>query len=417
MDRPLSEQKKQRSTNKRLWTWVLLIGSIAMVFFLFRSFLQPSITANKFVTAPLSVGDIENTISASGLVVPSFEEQVNAPINTQIKKAFLQTGTLVQPGDKILELNKAFIQLEYESSKDQLELRKNNITKLQLEYDRNLIDLEYDNQIKTLQIAGMEADLQDAERLHKIGGATAEQVQRADLSLKIAKIEQQKLANELKYRKSVIGNDKRNLELELLIEGKSLKKLKEELRQTIVAAPRSGVITWINEDIGKQVNVGDPLVRIADLEKFRIEASCSDRYGQQVKVGMPVKVRIARQYLLGQISSVLPAVENNTIEFIIALENAKNALLKPNMRVEVFLISDKKEQVLLVKNGAAFKGGVSQYLYKIEDDKAIRTTVQLGLRNAENIEVAGGGLQSGDLVIISDMKDYEHLEEIVLSEE
>ena len=263
----------------------------------------------------------------------------------------------------------------------------------------------------------MEADLQDAERLNKIGGATAEQVQRADLNLKIAKIEQQKLANELKYSKSVIGNDKRNLELELLIEGKSLKKLKEELRQTVVAAPRSGVITWINEDIGKQVTIGDPLVRIADLEKFRIEASCSDRYGQQVKVGMPVKVRIARQYLLGQISSVLPAVENNTIAFIIALEDAKNTLLKPNMRVEVFLISDKKEQVLLAKNGAAFKGGVSQYLYKIQDDKAIRTTVQLGLRNAENIEVAGGGLQSGDLVIISDMKEYEHLEEIVLNAE
>ena len=262
----------------------------------------------------------------------------------------------------------------------------------------------------------MEADLQDAQRLNKIGGATAEHVQRADLNLKIARIEQQKLANDLQYRKSVIGSDKRNLELELLIEEKSLKKLQQELRQTVVTAPRAGVLTWINEDIGKQVSIGDPLVRIADLGKFRIEASCSDRYGQQVKVGMPVRVRITNQYLAGQISSVLPAVENNTIEFIVQLEAAESDLLKPNMRVEVFLISDKKENVLLAKNGAAFKGGVSQYVYKVQGDKATRTTVQLGLRSMDKIEVAGGGLRAGDLVIISDMKDYEHLEEITLNE-
>ncbi len=416
MDKPLSEKKKQQHSSKRFWTWAIIVGSIVGALLLFRSLLQPSMNSSNFVTAPLAIGDIENTITASGLVVPSFEEQVNAPINTQIKRTFLQTGTVVQPGDKVLELNKAFIQLEYESSKDQLELRRNNIIKLQLEYDKNLADLEYDNQIKNLQITGMEADLQDAQRLNKIGGATAEHVQRADLNLKIARIEQQKLANDLQYRKSVIGSDKRNLELELLIEEKSLKKLQQELRQTVVTAPRAGVLTWINEDIGKQVSIGDPLVRIADLGKFRIEASCSDRYGQQVKVGMPVRVRITNQYLAGQISSVLPAVENNTIEFIVQLEAAESDLLKPNMRVEVFLISDKKENVLLAKNGAAFKGGVSQYVYKVQGDKATRTTVQLGLRSMDKIEVAGGGLRAGDLVIISDMKDYEHLEEITLNE-
>lgn len=148
MDRPLSEKKKQKHSFKRFWTWGLVIGGVVGALFLFRYLIQPRIDDTKFITAPITVGTIENTISASGLVVPSFEEQVNAPINTQIKRTFLQTGTVVQPGDKILELNKAFIQLEYESSKDQLELRKNNITKLQLEYDKNLVDLEYDNRIK-----------------------------------------------------------------------------------------------------------------------------------------------------------------------------------------------------------------------------------------------------------------------------
>lgn len=415
MDSPLSTEKQQKRSFKRWWTMGLVFGGIVGAVFLFRHLLTPSIDPAKFVTAPISKGDIENTISATGLVVPSFEEQLNAPISTQIQKLYLQSGTEVKPGDKILSLNKEFIQLEFESSQDQLELRRNNITKLQLEYDKNLADLEYDNQIKNLEIAGMEANLQDAKRLNKIGGATAEQVQRADLSLKIAKIEQQKLANELKYRKSVINSDKRNLELALLIDEKALKELRQKLKQTVVTAPRTGVITWVNETIGQQVNVGDPLVRIADLGKFRIEASCSDRYSTVVKVGMPVKVRIGRQQLPGTIKSILPAVENNTIEFIVNLTSADSPLLKPNMRVEVFIIADKKEQVLIAKNGAAFKGGISQYLYKVQNNKAQRVTAQIGLRSMDKVEVTGGGLQEGDLIIISDMKDYEHLEMIDLA--
>lgn len=416
MDTPLSTEKQQKSSLKRWGMISLILGGIIGAVFLFRYMIKPSINPSKFVTAPISKGDIENTISATGLVVPSFEEQLNAPISTQIQTIFLQSGTKVKPGDKILELNKEFIQLEFESSQDQLELRRNNITKLQLEYDKNLAELEYDNQIKNLEIAGMEANLQDAKRLSTIGGATEEEVQRADLSLKIAKIEQQKLANELKYRKSVINSDKRNLELELLIDQKGLKELRQKLKQTVVTASRSGVITWVNETIGQQVNVGDPLVRIADLGRFRIEASCSDRYSNTVKVGMPVKVRIGSQQLPGYITSILPAVENNTIAFIVNLEAANSPLLKPNMRVEVFIIADKKENVLIAKNGAAFKGGVSQYIYKVQNGKAQRIATQVGLRSMDKVEVSGGGLQAGDLIIISDMKEYEHLEVIELEE-
>jgi len=416
MDRPVSSSTQQKRSFRTLLKISLAIGVLAGVVLLFRQFLKPKIAPNQFVTAAVVRGTIENTFTATGIVVPGFEEQVNAPISTQIKNTFLTSGTAVQAGDKILSLHKEFIQLEYESAKDQLELRKNNIVQLQLEYDKNLKELDYDNQIKSLQIAGIEADVQDAKRLNKIGGATAEEVERAELALKIARLEQQKMANELQYRKSVSTSDKRNLELELLIEEKALKKSKQQLSQTIVTAPRAGVITWINEAIGKQVNIGDPLVRIADLGKFRIEATCSDRYSATLKVGMSVKVRIDNQNLLGRITSILPAVKNNTLSFIINLDEANNKLLKPNMQVEVFIISNKKENVLLTKNGAGFKGGATQYLFKIQDGKAIRTTVQLGLSNKDKIEISGGGIQEGDMVIISDMKDQEHVSSIVLSE-
>lgn len=414
MDREITIGNQNANKRKKWLRYLLVIGGIAVALYALRYFLQPTIKESSFVTATVKRGNIENTISASGLVVAAFEEQVNAPITTQIKEVYLPSGTEVKKGDRILELNQDYIKLQFQSIQDRLELRKNNITKLKLEYDKNLNDLDYDNQIKGLQIAGMKADLQDAQRLQKIGGATQEEVEKAELELQIAELEKKKLDNELAYRKSVIGSDRRNLELELMIEEKELRELRQKLNKTTVTAPRAGVVTWVNEDIGKQVNEGDPLARIADLGRFRIEASASDRYSDDIQVGLPVRVRAGKVNLAGTIASILPTVANNTIEFIIELNEANKEALKPNMRVEVFIISGKKEDVLLVKNGPGFRGGTEQYVFSIQGEQAFRRNVQLGLTNRDFVEITGGEIREGDLLIISDMKDYEHLAEVQL---
>ena len=100
------------------------------------------------------------------------------------------------------------------------------MTKLRLQYDKNLNDLQYQDQIKALQIAGMETSWQDAQRLQKVGGATAEEVKRTHLQLQIAMIEKRQLENELEYRQAVVTNDRRQLELELEIEEKELRQLR-----------------------------------------------------------------------------------------------------------------------------------------------------------------------------------------------
>lgn len=414
MDRQITIENQEVQKRRNWGRIILIIAGIAAAIFALRYFLQPTVNEKSFATARVERGTVENTISATGLVVPAFEEQVNAPIATQIKEVYLPSGTEVKAGDKILELNQDYIKLQYESIEDKLELRRNNITKLKLEYDKNLNDLSYENDIKGLQIAGMEASLQDARRLQKIGGSTEEEVKRADLQLQIARLEKKKLENELQYRQSVVTSDRRNLELELEMEQKELRQLRQKLNETTVTAPRAGVITWVNENIGQQVNTGEALARIANLDRFRIEASASDRYSEDIQVGMPVRIRVGKTNLLGQIASILPAVENNTVAFIIEIDNEKAEVLKPNMRVEVFVITGLKENVLRVKNGAGYKGAAEQYVFAVNGENAERRRVQWGINNRDYVEITSANVQEGETLIISDMQDYEHLESVKL---
>ena len=58
--------------------------------------------------------------------------------------------------------------LEYERLQDELSLRKNNIDKLKLQYDKDLRYLDFQDQIKALQLSELKAKLGDQKRLLNI---------------------------------------------------------------------------------------------------------------------------------------------------------------------------------------------------------------------------------------------------------
>jgi HlyD family secretion protein len=64
-----------------------------------------------------------------------------------------------------------------------------------------------------------------------------------------------------------------------------------------------------------------------------------------------------------------------------------------------------------VPNGPAFTGKKKQFIYVLKDDKAYRREVETGLSNFDFVEIKSG-VGIGEQVILTDLNDYEHLEEI-----
>lgn len=415
MDREIDEKQLKRSRWKGGLRVLVVIALLAIGFWAFRNWLSPKANARDFRIANVERGSLESTISATGTVVPSFEQQLNAPIATEVRTVHLRTGTEVELGDLILELDRSFIELDVAARRGRLDLRRNSIELLQLELDRDLKELEYDDNIKGLQVAAAEAALGDAQRLETIGGATAEEVEQAETNLQILRLEKAKLENELNYRRQSLAGRRREVVLEASIEEQELQELENKMQLTEVRAPGPGVITWVNENIGEQVPEGNPLVRIADLRSFQIEASCSDRYADRVTIGQIVRVRINDEILNGQITNILPAVANNTVEFIVALDQPDHPQLRPNMRLEVYIVTDRKADVLKVRQGPVFKGGLRQKLFVVREGEAELLDIPTGISNGDYIELLTDELKPGDQIIVSDTRDYEHTNRIKLN--
>ena len=129
------------------------------------------------------MGDVENTITASGEIIPAYEQIITSPIRASIRRILINPGTPVSPGQAIVDLDKSLTEIELEKFQDQLALKRNSIEQLRMKLNKNLFDAEISDKIKSLNINKLRADFEDAKRLQKVGGGTGEDITRAENEL------------------------------------------------------------------------------------------------------------------------------------------------------------------------------------------------------------------------------------------
>jgi HlyD family secretion protein len=408
---PASEIKAKR--RKRILIILAIILLLLMSLWFFRSGLMTSLKSSEITTSIAELGSIENTLTASGEIIPEFEEQITSPINASIQQVFVEPGTAVKAGQAILALDKAATKVEYEKLNFQLESKRNNIRQLKLDLDKSFYDIKSNNDIKQLRISSLEASLEDAKRLYKAGGGTRESVEQAELALKVARLEKKQLENEIRNKQQTMRVDIRESEIAAAIEEADLRELGRKLQQASITATRDGVVTWVNKNIGSSITQGEALARFADLGSFKVSGKISDTYLDKVRIGMPVIIRINDSTTRGSISNIDPSVQNGIISFDIALNERNNKLLRPNMKVDVFPVTSSLDNIIRIQNGPAFTGAVTQDIFVLQDGKAKKRTVSIGLSNFDYVEIKNN-VKPGEIVITTDLSRFKNSKEIII---
>jgi HlyD family secretion protein len=413
MDRVIAPEIVSRKRSKNL----LIAGAAALALVAallgFSRLLSTSIEATRIRTASAGVGSVENTLAATGEVVPAFEQNLISPIPASVRRVLLTPGTRVQAGQAIVELDKSLTLIEYERLKDQLALKRNYIEQLRMKLGKSLTDAQINDQIKSYKISGLRAELEDTRRLQRVGGTTLEDVTRAENALHIAELEKKQLENELTYNRQSMKASLLESTLQAQIEAKNLEEMEHKIKAADIRADRPGVLTWVNENIGSAVGEGEVLAKLADLGSFRVEGALSDAYADGVKEGQAVIVKVNDTTLRGLITRIKPTVKDGVVGFVVQLDNSSHASLKPSMKVDVFVVTKQAGRAVRVANGPAFKGRRKQFVFVLQDGVARRREIEIGLTNFDYVEVKSG-LQPGEKVILTDLSEYQHLEELTI---
>jgi HlyD family secretion protein len=413
MDKSIAVEITTKRKRKRniiiIIVLVVLVASILSV----RALIQPSISNAEFTSAVVTTGNIENTINASGEVLPEFEEVLTSPINAALREVLMDAGMKIKAGQSILTLDKSAAQTEYDKLGFLIESKENEIRKLKLDLEKSFYDIKSNNSIKQLRISNFKDAVSSAQRLFKAGGGTKEDIDQAELNLKVAELEKQQLENEIKSKQQTMKIEIREAELSLAIQRNDQAALTRKLKLADIIATRDGVITWVNKNIGASVKEGESLARIANLSGYKVAGSISDTQLEELRNNMPAIIRINDTQLRGSINNISPAVNNSIVSFDVGLEQKDSKLLRPNLKVDVFLITATRTKVLRLPNGPAFKGSNEQLVFVLKNGIAEKRLVKLGLSNFDFVEILSG-LKQGEEVITSDMKGYEYAKQITI---
>ncbi len=390
----------------------LPVVAVAAVLAWLPGWMRPSVSKARVRTATLTVGPLEASITASGTVVPEVERVLSSPLDARVLRILARPGAVLKAGSPVVELDVSESVLGLEKLVKDLRIKENKQTQTRLGLEKAVVELDSRIEVKRLELQGAEARLRGNETLFAERLISQDALRQSEIAVKQAQAELAQLQAQRRNAERTTAVELEGLSLERTAADKEVGEARRVLELATTKSDRDGVLTWVLLQEGALVRKGDVIARIADLSSFRVDATVSDVHAARVRPGMPAIVRISDALRLeGSVADVYPTVENGALRFTVALDERAHAALRPNLRVDVLVITDRKPRALKVARGPFADGTGQRQVFVVRGTRAVRTAATLGVSSFDEVEVVSG-LAERDEIIISDMRDYLHLTEI-----
>ena len=381
MDRqiPVSEQRKRKIKKAAAWTggFLAVLGIAAWL----GTQMIPTLDKKALVISDVDRGTIDVSVSATGKVVPAFEEVIVSPISSRILEVYAHSGDSVDVGTPLLRLDLQSAETDYAKALDEREIRRQQMAQLRANTETQLSDRQMQIEVEEMKVSQLE-------------------------QLQLSQLRQQ-YANEKKVKQA----DLRMQQLQDGIFEKGLSEKRRTLDDAKICSPRRATLTYINNEIGSTVGAGQKLAIVSDLRHFKAECEISDTHSDRVHVGGPVLLKIGKERLTGSINTVTPLSQSGAITFTVVPDDMSHPRLRSGLRTEVFVITSIKDDVLRIRNGSFYSGPGDYTLFVMKNEELRVKNVKLGECNYDYIEVIEG-LQEGEQVVVSDMTKYKGKEKL-----
>ena len=406
MDREISKQERSREKRKQLIKAGLVVGGVVAVIAVAVSFLQTSLKKEDLTFSTVDKGIIEVSVSATGKVVPAFEEIINSPINSRILEVYKKGGDSVDVGTPILKLDLQTAETDYNKQVDEAQMKALQLKQQRVMNHNKLSEMEMNLKVSRMELNRKAVELRNERYLDSLGAGTTDKVRQVELDYNVSSLKLKEDEQKYKNEQALAAADLQVKELELNIFKKSLGETQRILEDARIRSPRKAILTYVNNEIGSQIGQGMRVAIVSDLSHFKIEGEIADSYGDRISVGSKTIVKIASEKLEGTVSDVTPLSKNGVISFSVQLKNDNNKRLRSGLKTDVYVMNAVKDDVMRIANGSYYVGKGEYDLFVTNGNQLIKRKVQLGDSNFEYVEVLSG-LKPGDRVVVSDMSPYK----------
>lgn len=406
MDREISKEVQRKEQRKQFIRIGTAVGGFIVLIVVVISMLQTSLKRKDLNISTVDKGVIEVSVSASGKVIPAFEEIINSPINSRIVEVYKRGGDSVDVGTPILKLDLQSAETEYNKQLDEEQMKSLQLEQQRVTNHNKLSEMEMNLKVSRMELDRKAVELRNERYLDSLGAGTTDKVRQVELDYNVSILKLKEDEQKYKNEQALAEADLKVKELELNIFRKGLAETRRTLEDAQIRSPRKAILTYVNNEIGSQIGQGAKVAIVSDLSHFKIEGEIADTYGDRIAAGSKAVIKIGSEKLDGTVSDVTPLSKNGVISFTVQLEEDNHKRLRSGLKTDVYVMNAVKDDVLRIANSSYYVGKGEYELFVVNGNQLLKRKVQLGDSNFEYVEVVSG-LQEGEQVIVSDMNAYK----------
>ena len=436
------------------WRYVAALAVVGALLWAAVSFYNNVLT---FGGAQAERGALTYTVSRNPLLLTvNSEGNVESASNLEVKCRvaggstilwIVEDGKIVEEGEEIIRLDTATIDdklnsqiIVYEKAvateiqaQEDLEATKISVR----EYEEGtFIELQKQSeagiQIALENLRSSESQLEYSNRMVRKGFVSALQrdadafaVERAKLDLDAANTKKKvlveftkpKTLRDLIAKREAAAAKLRSEQAGLQLEKARLDRLREQLKNCVITAPKKGMVVYANDSRGRFggeranpieegaiVRETQALVRLPDLARMQVKVTVHESRVDQIKLGLPAQVVIQDQEFRGKVINVANQpqagswMSANVKEYATTVSiEGESSGLRPGMTAKVTILIDDVKDALTLPVSAVVEQRGQFYSWVQAPSGPERRALQLGRSNDKLIEVIDG-VKEGEVV-------------------
>jgi macrolide-specific efflux system membrane fusion protein len=277
--------------------------------------------ADQLTLATVQRGDLEDTVTATGILQPRDYVDVGTQVSGQLKKLGVEVGSRVKAGQLIAEIDPTVYQSRVEADQAQLRTQQAQLVDKQAQ----------------LTLAGQQHDRQ--VNMMKDNATTQDALQTSEAALRSARAQIDVLRAQIEQTQSTLRGDQASLSY------------------TKIFAPMSGTVVAQSAKQGQTLNANQQapvIVRIADLSTMTVQSQVSEADVSKLRPGMSVYFTTlgdAGKRWSGTLRQINPSPEtvNNVVLYdaLFDVDNRDGALMT-QMTAQVFFVTAQAKGAVLV---------------------------------------------------------------------
>lgn len=387
----MTESRIPSDRSRSLLWWGLAVALIAL-FFLTRYMLRDELPVRE---AQVSRETLTKTVNTNGRVEPEVNNAFYSPIATTVKAVYAQPGDTVPAGKLLMVLDDVAAKAQLASAESGVKAAQATLeaaTHNGTQEERAMAGADVTR--SQLERSQAQRDLDALLSLEKTGAASTSEVEaaRERLNTATANLNAAQQTAHDRYSPAEIARAK----AALADAEASLASAQQVLAQTQIRAPIAGTVYTVDVQSSDFVPAGTLLLQMADLHHERVRAYFDEPDIGELAVGQQIQIkwdgRQGREWnghILRTPVTVVTYGTRSVGEVLVEIDDSDSGLL-PKTNVTVTAITSSAPNTLCVPREALHSQNGKPYVFRILNDKLVRTSVVTGTANMTDAAILSG---------------------------